>query len=234
MMQWKERKNERIYIPPKIEKNEEITTIDSTPGVPVIETPDKTIGNALMPLDEIGGFKVRPGYYRMEGAFATVSGVSFSISSHGATSCTLLLFHPQESEPYAEIPYPEAYHIGDMYSMLVYGLKIDEFEYAFRLDGPYEPEKGKRFDKTKVILDPYAKAVTGQRKWGEKPEGGKNFVYKARVVRNDFDWGSVRNTEYKFEDLVIYETHVRGFTKDKSSGVKEAGTFEGLRKKIPY
>ena len=59
------------------------------------------------------------------------------------------------------------------------------------------------------------------RETGEKkPEGGKDFVYKARVVQSDFDWGRYRNLNYKFEDLVIYEMHVRGFTKDASSGVK--------------
>lgn len=248
MVQWKERKKDKIYIPPKKDVSKMIAVPqkqfmeavveapDKAPGVPVTAAPDGTIGNLLQPLDEIAGFKVRPGYYRMEGAFATVDGVSFSISSHGATSCTLLLFHPYESEPFAELPYPESYHIGDTYSMLVYGLKIDEFEYAYRMDGPYDERKGLRFDKTKVLLDPFAKAVTGQRKWGEKPEGGEDFVYKARVVRNDFDWGNMQFINYPFEDLVIYETHVRGFTKDSSSGVREseAGTFEGLRKKIPY
>lgn len=225
MKQWKTHKSNQIYIPPAAAEE---------PGIPIIEKPDNTLGNILMPLDEISGFKVRPGYYRMEGAHPTVTGVSFSICSHGATSCTLLLFHPHETEPFAELPYPESYHIGDMYSMLVYGLKIEEFEYAFRLDGPYDPARGQLFDSSKILLDPYAKAVTGQRKWGEKPEGGKDFVYKARVVRNDFDWGNLEQTELPFEDLVIYETHVRGFTKDESSGVKEMGTFEGLRRKIPY
>ncbi len=188
----------------------------------------------LKALDEIAGYKVRPGYYRMEGAHATASGVSFTISSHGATACTLLLFHPYESEPYAELPIPESYHIGDTYSIMVYGLKIDEFEYAFRFDGPYDEKKGLLFNKDNIILDPYAKAVTGQREWGQKPEGDKPFVYKARVVKNDFDWGKLQNLEYPLEDLVIYETHVRGFTKDESSGVEEKGTYEGLRKKIPY
>lgn len=199
-----------------------------------VERPDNTLGGRLKALDEIAGFKVRPGFYRMEGAHETVNGVSFTISSHGATGCTLLLFRPQESEPYAELPFLSNYHIGDTYSMLVYGLKITDFEYAYRMDGPFDPKRGLRFDKNNILLDPYAKAVTGQRNWGEKPEGGKDFVYKARVVHNDFDWEDLEPLEHAFEDLVIYETHVRGFTKDKSSGVEEAGTYEGLRKKIPY
>lgn len=223
-MQWKEHRP-HIYIPPK--DNQKI-------DVPTVGIDTTSAGNRLPAVDMINGYKVRPGYYRTDGAYPTGAGVSFTISSHGATSCSLLLFHPQESEPFVEIPYPESYHIGDTYSMLVYGLNIDEFEYAFRLDGPYKPEKGLIFNKENVILDPFAKAVTGQKEWGEKPEGGKPFVYKARVVRNDFDWGSARQLEYDYEDLVIYETHVRGFTKDESSGVRERGTYEGLRRKIPY
>lgn len=191
-------------------------------------------GEKLKPLDEICGFRVRPGFYNRDGATQSRNGVSFTIHSFGATSCTLLLFHPQEKEPYARLKFPESYHIGNTFSMLVFGLDIEEFEYAFQLDGTYDREKGLLFDKNNVLLDPYARAVTGQRKWGERPEGGNGFVYHARVVENNFDWGNVRQLELPFEDLVIYEMHVRGFTKDESSGVKGGGTYEGLRQKVPY
>ena len=191
-------------------------------------------GMALCPMTEINGYMVRPGFYRMNGSYQTDSGVSFTINSHGATSCELLLYRPHGSEPFATIPIPKEYRIGDTYSILVYGLKMHTFEYAYRFDGPNVPEKGIRFDKNQVILDPYARAVTGQHEWGEKPEGGKDFEYKARVVKNDFDWGDVGQLNTPIEDLIIYETHVRGYTKDKSSGVSAKGTFEGLREKIPY
>lgn len=195
---------------------------------------NENIGDGLHPLDHIGGFDVRPGFFRMNGSYTSAGGVSFTVSSHGATSCTLLLFHPRESEPYAKIKIPETYRIGDTYSILVFGLKIEEFEYAFQFDGPNDPKKGLRFDKNNIILDPYARAVTGQREWGQRPKGDKDFVYKARVVKSSFDWGNVGQLNHKFEDLVIYETHVRGFTKDASSHVEGGGTFEGLRQKIPY
>lgn len=188
----------------------------------------------LHPVDEVEGFKIRPGFFRMNGACQTSNGVSFTISSHGATSVTLLLFKPLAAEPYAKIPIPDSYRIGDTYSMLVCDLKIQDFEYAYQIDGPNDPSKGLLFNPNNVILDPYAKAVTGQHKWGEKPEGGKDFVYKARVVKSNFDWKNNKQLELPFEDLVIYETHVRGYTKDKSSGVAAPGTFEGLREKIPY
>lgn len=191
-------------------------------------------GAQLQPLDEIDGFKVRPGFYNTTGAVRASRGVSFTIYSVGATSCTLLLFRPQEKEPFARLKFPETYHIGNTYSMLVFDLEIEEFEYAYQLDGPYDPEKGLLFNKNNILLDPYARAVTGQRNWGERPEGGVDFVYHARVVENNFDWEKTRQLEIPSEDLVIYEMHVRGFTKDSSSGVTAPGTFEGLRQKIPY
>lgn len=198
------------------------------------EKHEDVVNTGLLPLDVVEGFKIRPGFFRMYGACVASNGVSFTINSHGATRCTLLLFKPQAPKPYARIPFPDSYRIGDTYSMLVYDIKPDEFEYAFSFDGPYEPAKGLLFNEENVLLDPYSRAVTGQRKWGEKPEGGKDFEYRARVVKSSFDWGNIKQLEQPFEDLVIYETHVRGYTKDKSSGVGAPGTFAGLKDKIPY
>lgn len=198
------------------------------------EKHEDVVNTGLLPLDVVEGFKIRPGFFRMYGACVASNGVSFTINSHGATRCTLLLFKPQAPKPYARIPFPDSYRIGDTYSMLVYDIKPDEFEYAFSFDGPYEPAKGLLFNEENVLLDPYSRAVTGQRKWGEKPEGGKDFEYRARVVKSSFEWGNIKQLEQPFEDLVIYETHVRGYTKDKSSGVSAPGTFAGLKDKIPY
>ncbi len=187
----------------------------------------------LEPLTEISGYRVRPGMYEMNGATVFQGGVNFTVCSAGATSCELLLFKRMESEPYAVIEFPKEYKIGNVFSMMVFDLNIEDFEYAYRLDGPYDARKGIIFDKTKNLLDPYAKAVTGQSIWGSSVS---NNGYKGRVVKNDFDWGSFANPHIAMEDLIIYELHVRGFTKHKSSGLKEneRGTFEGLRKKIPY
>ena len=198
------------------------------------EKHEDVVNTGLLPLDVVEGFKIRPGFFRMYGACVASNGVSFTINSHGATRCTLLLFKPQAPKPYARIPFPDSYRIGDTYSMLVFDIKPDEFEYAFSFDGPYEPAKGLLFNEENVLLDPYSRAVTGQRKWGEKPEGGKDFEYRSRVVKSSFDWGNIKQLEQPFEDLVIYETHVRGYTKDKSSGVSAPGTFAGLKDKIPY
>lgn len=189
----------------------------------------------MVPLDEIGGYHVRPGFYEINGATAIPGGVNFTIHSNQATACELLLFHRQENKPYAVLPFPDHYRIGNVFSMIVFELDIEEFEYAYRLDGPYDPKKGLIFDKTRMLLDPYAKAVTGQSQWGAKEKGDRNG-YRARVVKDDFDWGNCKQPLTPVEDLVIYELHVRGFTKSDSSGVEEShrGTFAGILDKLPY
>ena len=190
------------------------------------------ISEQLKPLDTVNGFQIRPGFFREFGAVAIPGGVNFTIHTHGATSCELLLFHRKAEEPYAVIPFPESYRIGFCYSMIVFDLDIEEFEYAYRLDGPYDEKKGLRFDKNKILLDPYARAVTGQSQW--RHVNNAQHGYRARVVQSNFDWGDQRHHSIPMEDLIIYELHVRGFTMDESSGVKHHGTFEGLREKIPY
>lgn len=190
------------------------------------------ISEQLKPIDTVNGFQIRPGFFREFGAVAIPGGVNFTIHTHGATSCELLLFHRKAEEPYAVIPFPESYRIGFCYSMIVFDLDIEEFEYAYRLDGPYDEKKGLRFDKNKILLDPYARAVTGQSQW--RHVNNAQHGYRARVVQSNFDWGDQRHHSIPMEDLIIYELHVRGFTMDESSGVKHHGTFEGLREKIPY
>ena len=182
------------------------------------------------PMAEIAGFPVRPGIYDLNGATPLQNGVNYTIHTCGGTSCELLLFHRAQEEPFAVLPFPEAYKIGDVYSMIVYGLNIDEFEYAYRVDGPYCPEKGLLFDKNKILLDPYAKAVAGQRTWGIRWD----HTYHARVVKDRFDWGDMPQSKKELCDLIIYELHVRDFTHHPSSGVQHRGTFSGLMEKIPY
>ena len=182
------------------------------------------------PMAEIAGFPVRPGIYDLNGATPLQNGVNFTIHTCGGTSCELLLFHRAQEEPFAVLPFPEAYKIGDVYSMIVYGLNIDEFEYAYRVDGPYCPEKGLLFDKNKILLDPYAKAVAGQCTWGIRWD----HTYHARVVKDRFDWGDMPQSKKELCDLIIYELHVRDFTHHPSSGVQHRGTFSGLMEKIPY
>ena len=184
----------------------------------------------LVPMDYSAGFFVRPGIYELKGAHAIRGGVNFTIHSAGATEITLLLFHRGEREPYARIPFPKQYRIGKVWAMIVFDLDIQEFEYAYSVNGPWQPEKGLLFDPSKPLLDIYARAVTGQSVWGVKNPG----FYKARVVRPNFDWGKEHFPRIRMEDLVIYELHVRGFTWHASSKVSCPGTFRGLIEKIPY
>ncbi len=116
--------------------------------------------------------------------------------------------------------------------MIVFKLSIYDLEYAYRIDGPYNPGEGLLFNKNNILLDIYAKAVTGQKIWGVPKKEG--VYYKARVVKDDFDWKDYNKPHIPMEDLVIYEMHVRGFTRHFSSEVSHPGTFEGLKEKIPY
>ena len=184
--------------------------------------------------DEINGFKVRPGNFRGNGAYIVKNAVNFTIHSHNATSCELLLFHNKEAEPYARIPFPKHFRIGKVFSMLVYDIDVSKFEYAYSFDGPYDLKQGLIFDKKNIILDPYARSVAGHRHWGERMIKGHH--YTARVLKSEFEWENCKKLLTPMEDLIIYEMHVRGFTRDASSGLSEdiRGTFQGLREKIPY
>ena len=186
----------------------------------------------LIPVDTISGFPVRPGNHQIQGATAMPNAVNFTISSANATSCELLLFHRKEKTPYAVIPIPDSYRIGDVFSIIVFGLDITEFEYAYRMDGPHDPRKGLLFNKERILLDPYARAVTGQHKWGEN--AANDHQYHARVVTESFDWGDMRSPELPLRDLIIYEMHVRGFTRSSTSGVAHPGTFAGILEKLPH
>lgn len=192
----------------------------------------KSVPVSVLPLRKIAGFPVRPGLYDMNGATLLQDGVNFTVHTHSGTACELLLFNRGEKDPYAVLPFPEEYKIGNVYSMIVFGLDIGEFEYAYRVDGPNDPGAGLLFDRDQILLDPYAKAVTGQSVWGEKQEPG--CTYRARVVKNNFDWGDMPQSGREMSDLVIYELHVRGFTRHSSSGVANPGTFAGILEKIPY
>ncbi len=161
-------------------------------------------------------------------------GINFSIFSKGAEKCELLLYNYGEKEPFIVIPFPDEFRIGSVFSMIVYGLNYDQIEYGYRFDGPFDPEHGDRFDKTKVLLDPYAKLVSGRNIWGREPDWSNPFQHRGCVILEDFDWQGDKPLELPMKDLIIYETHVRSFTQDETSGVKFKGTYAGLIEKIPY
>ncbi len=186
------------------------------------------------PTHKIGDLEYRRGHVFPFGATFFGQGVNFSIYSKEATSCTLLLYHHGDREPYIEIPFPDEFRIGNVFSIMVFGIKIETTEYGYRMDGPYDPKKGLYYDKTKPLLDPYAHSVSGRSRWGVAPDPDNPFQHRGQIILQDFDWRSDKPLEIPAKDLVIYEMHVRSFTAHSSSGVRHKGTFAGLLEKLPY
>ena len=186
------------------------------------------------PTHEYNGIQYRMGKVLPYGATIVPNGVNFSIFSKHATSCELVLFNKGEKEPYAIIPFPEEFRIGDVYSMIVFNLDYETVEYGYRMDGKFEPGEGFWFNKEKILLDPYAKAISGRNVWGEEPDYSNQFQHRGRIIYDDFDWEGDRPLETPMQDLIIYEMHVRSFTMHPSSEAKYPGTFAALCGKIPY
>ncbi|MGI5448691.1 glycogen debranching protein [Streptomyces sp. CA-243310] len=186
------------------------------------------------PTHEVGGYRVRAGKPFPFGANVVPGGVSFSVFSDQATSMTLVLFRRGEPEPMAELEFPEEFRTGSVFAMTVFGLDHENIEYGYRADGPYDPVTGHRFDARQILSDPYARLIAGRDVWGVEPDRGRGYQYRSRVCLQDFDWADDTPLRIPAEDLVVYEAHVRGFTRHPSSGVTAPGTFAGLREKIPY
>ncbi|SDB19247.1 glycogen operon protein [Ruminococcaceae bacterium FB2012] len=186
------------------------------------------------PTHSIGDLEYRVGRVFPFGASVTDGGVNFSIFSKDADSCTLLLYHHGSREPFAEIPFPDEFRIGNVYTMMVFGINIETTEYGYRFGGRHDPQKGLLFDASKPLLDPYAKSVSGRSVWGREPDPEEPFPHRGQIILEDYDWMGDTPLEIPQNELVIYEMHVRGFTRHPSSGVKHPGTFAGMIKKIPY
>ncbi len=188
----------------------------------------------IHPTHTHGEFQLRPGRPIPFGATLVPGGVNFSVYSRHATACTLVLFAKGQPEPMAEIPFPDVFRIGNVFAMVVFGLDSETTEYGYRMEGPFDPVAGHRFDREAILLDPYAKAIGGRDVWGTPPNWNDRYRHRARIIYDDFDWESDHPLEIPIEDLVIYEMHVRGFTRHASSGVRQPGTFAAMREKIPY
>jgi glycogen operon protein len=188
----------------------------------------------IYPTHRHGDYLLRAGRPIPFGASMVPGGINFAVFSRYATSCTLILFKKESNTPLVEIPFPDPFHIGNVYAMVVFDLDYENIEYGYRMDGPYQPHLGHHFDTATVLLDPYARLISGREKWGEAPDSDNRFQHRAMVVQDDFDWIADRPLETPLEDLIIYEMHVRGLTRHPSSGVKYPGTFAGVREKIPY
>lgn len=184
---------------------------------------------------------MKPGKAFPLGSTVTESGVNFSIFSSHATSMHLVLFDSEDAPlPHRTIPLdPKTNRTGHYWHVEIPNLRAGQV-YGYRADGPFLPERGYRFDGNKLLLDPYAKAVSGklyQRKAAEQP--GTNDACSLRSVvvdLNQYDWEGDTPLRHSFHNTVIYELHVAGFTRHPNSNVpeEERGTFAGLIRKIPY
>ena len=182
------------------------------------------------------------------GATLVPGGVNFAIYSKHATEVFLLLFDKPDGEPTDIIQLRNRDRF--VWHGLVEGLRAGQL-YGYKVRGEYRPEWGFRFNDAKLILDPYAKAVTGKFRnvdnlllaYDAQPGAGERLpdtrdnttiVPKGIVVDDAFDWQGSHAPDLALEQLVIYEVHVRGFTAHPSSGVRNPGTYLGFIEKIPH
>jgi glycogen operon protein len=189
----------------------------------------------------LDAWKTKPGYPLPLGATVAPEGVNFSVFSRHATDVSLVIFEKANPEPVSEIPLDPALNkTGDIWHIFIVGFD-PSLRYAYRVGGPYDPEGGgHRFNKDKLLLDPYARALEGGEHWGDdsvaRTRGTNHASFQRRccLVTNAFDWQGDQPLHVPLKDSVIYELHVRGYTIDNSSGVISRGTYKGLVEKIPY
>ncbi len=180
------------------------------------------------------------GHCRPFGATPRPGGVNFAVFSRHAQSVSLVLFHEGHEAPLAEIPlHPKLNRTGDVWHVFVHSLG-PEILYGYRVHGPSDPGAGDRFNPRAIVLDPYAVAVSGGQCWGcpDVPHGqpGGRLTRRGRLLLDDdeFDWDGDVPPATSLAETVLYELHVRGYTRHPSSGVSHPGTFLGLCEKIPY
>ncbi|MEO1496069.1 MAG: glycogen debranching protein GlgX [Planctomycetota bacterium] len=166
------------------------------------------------------------------GAVLRDDGVQFVVFSKNATAMRILLYRGvDDAEPHRLIELnPETDRWGDIWSAFVPELKAGTL-YHFQADGPFEPERGHRFDPHARLIDPFAKALAGKYLPGTD---GVVRPPKCVVVDDHFDWGGDRHLRRPLAESVIYEMHVRGFTNSPTSGADSPGTYLGVIEKIPY
>ena len=185
-------------------------------------------------------YTLRAGSPYPHGVQVAEDGANFSISSRHATHVELLLFlHSDSKQPFQVIPLEkDINHTFFSWHVFVEHLPIGTW-YAWRIDGPsVTRESGLRFDREKLLLDPWARAVSDnlwQRSAACLPGNNSQYSMRAAVVDiDDYDWEGDTSLAIRSEKAIIYELHVGGFTRHPSAKVNHPGTFAGLIEKIPY
>ncbi len=166
------------------------------------------------------------------GALVHDGGVQFILFSRSATAMRLLLYdRVEDREPADVIDFdPDRDRWGDVWSLFVPGIGHGQL-YHLQADGPHDPQRGQFFDKRARLIDPYARALAGT---FQGSSGGVLRPPKCVVIEDHFDWEGDRHLRRDLADTVIYEMHVRGFTRSETSKVKHPGTYLGVIEKIPY
>ncbi len=186
------------------------------------------------------------------GTYARGEGVNFAFFSRHASRVRLELFdHPEDATVARVIDLdPARNRTGDVWHVWIEGIRPGQL-YAYRVDGPYQPKDGHRFNFNKLLLDPFATAITPLPAWdfgqarGYDPSAPEQDLVCSKVddagampkcvfTHEHFHWHDDRPPRHPWSKTVIYETHVRGFTIHPSSGVENPGTYRGLMEKIPY
>lgn len=187
-------------------------------------------------------FEISSGRSHPLGATVYPDGVNFCLYSKYATGVQLLLFaEPLSPQPFQTLTLkPPTHRTFYYWHIFVKGVKMGQV-YAYRVNGPWDPSQGHRFDPEKVVLDPYTKDIVGEEIYDRTAAilPGDNCAQALRSVVIDtsaYDWEGDKPLEFAYGNSVIYELHVGGFTRHPSSGVlpKKRGTFAGLIEKIPY
>lgn len=166
------------------------------------------------------------------GAVLRDGGVQFVVYSKSATAMRVLLYrHVHDREPARLIEFnPDSDRWGDIWSVFVPGIKPGQL-YHYQADGPFEPNKGQRFNPQARLIDPYARALAGH---FLPADDGVIRPPKCVVIDDAFDWKGDRHLRRPLSETIIYEMHVRGFTRSPSSETNEPGTYAGIVEKIPY
>lgn len=191
-----------------------------------------------MPLSQVsthshGEYRLSYGHPLPFGVSHVPNGLNFSIFSAHATACTLVLFEKGSPTPVEEIPFPSACRLGQVWAMIVHDLDPTTIEYAFRFEGPFDPDEGHFFDRQHIVIDPHARSLSGRDQWMQPPPD-RSPLYRGAIPSNGFHWHHSRPLRRPESELIIYEMHVRGFTRHPSADVAAPGTFHGLQEKIAY
>jgi glycogen operon protein len=184
-------------------------------------------------------FTIEPGSAHPVGTTVRPDGVNFSLFSESATEVALLLFEAADAKEPAQVvrfdPFQnKTFHFWHVF---VRGCPPGIY-YALRVDGPYDPAAGHRFNSNKVLIGPYTRGIA-KTLWNRADAVGPqdNIATSMRCAVVDvaaYDWEDDRPLNRPLEESVIYEMHVGGFTRSPTAGVRHPGTFAGVVEKIPY